>query len=266
MSPGRAVPCDLVLCDLDGVVWLDDSPIPGSAAAVGRLREAGCRVLFVTNFSFGRVAEMEAKLSRHGIEATGDVVTSAMAAASLVEPGERVLVAAGPGVVDAVEARGAVAVPTRSGARPVVDAVVVGFHRSFDFDVLDEAAAAVRAGARFIGTNDDATYPIPGGALPGSGALVAAVATAAGRAALVAGKPHEPMAALIRSATGVDPHRMVMVGDRGSTDGRFARTLGCPFALVLTGVTTRDAAAAEDADLVCDDLASVVDRLLAGHT
>ena len=93
--------------DLDGVVWLADTPIPGAAAAVERLRATGDRVVFVTNNSNGTVATVEAKLEAHGIPAAGDVVTSATVAATLVEPGTRVLVCGGDGVREAV----------RSGAR-----------------------------------------------------------------------------------------------------------------------------------------------------
>ncbi len=58
----------------------------------------------------------------------------------------------------------------------------------------------MRAGARFVATNVDPTYPVAGGLLPGAGALVAAVATASGRAPEVAGKPEPPMVALVRAA------------------------------------------------------------------
>ena len=99
-----------VLCDLDGVVWLAHAPIPGSVAAIESIRASGRRVLFVTNNSAGTRIEQEAALAAIGVEASGDVVTSAMAAAFLVEPGERVLVAGGPGVVEAVATRGATVV------------------------------------------------------------------------------------------------------------------------------------------------------------
>jgi glycerol-1-phosphatase len=85
------------LLDLDGVVWLGERPIDGAADAVARLRRAGERVIFATNNSWARVADQESKLDGMGIPAAGDVVTSAMAAATLVEPGERVLVSGGPG-------------------------------------------------------------------------------------------------------------------------------------------------------------------------
>ena len=236
--------------DLDGVIWLGEEPIPGSAEAVARLRATGEDVVFCTNNSSRPVAEVEAELARHGIPAAGDVVTSAMAAASLVEPGERVLICAGPGVVEAVERRGAAAV----FAGPA-DVVVVGLHRDFDYEGLRRAAGAVRDGARFIATNDDATYPTPDGPIPGGGAIVAAVATASGVSPVVAGKPHPPMAALIRDRLGPEG---TMVGDRLETDGLFAAALGYRFALVLTGVTAGAEGAVPIPDVVAPDLASLV--------
>jgi HAD superfamily hydrolase (TIGR01450 family) len=215
--------------DLDGVVWLAERPIDGAADAVGRLRAAGQRVIFATNNSWARLADQEAKLERMGIAAAGDVVTSAMAAATLVEPGERALVCGGPGVVEALTNRGAE--PVRDGA---ADAVVVGFHRDFDYERLGVAMTAVRHGARLIATNDDATYPTPDGPIPGGGSLAAAVAYASGVTATVAGKPHRPMAELIRALAGGEG---TVVGDRPETDGAFAVALGYRFALVLTGVT-----------------------------
>ena len=239
------------ILDLDGVVWLADQPIAGAADAVAALRAAGERVLFVTNNSSARLADQEAKLAAHGIPATGDVVTSAQAAASLVEPGMRALVCAGDGVREALEARGVEAVDDGDA-----DVVVVGWHRTFDYDRLTAAHRAVRRGARLIGTNDDATYPTPDGPIPGGGSILAAVATAAGVAPVVAGKPHEPMAVLVRSLAGPTG---TMVGDRPSTDGGFAVRLGYRFALVLSGVTAAaDLPVEPTPDVVADDLAALV--------
>ncbi|MCU1486459.1 MAG: putative phosphatase [Actinomycetia bacterium] len=246
------------LLDLDGVVWLSGVAIPGSPEAVARLRAAGERVLFVTNNSSARVAEQEAKLSAIGIPAVGDVVTSAMAAAALLEPGTTALVAGGPGIDEALAGRGVTAV--REGP---ADAVLVGFHRDFDFERLRVASGAVRAGARLIGTNDDATYPTPEGEIPGGGAILAAVAYASSVEPTVAGKPFPPMAEAVRSLVGDGPH--VMVGDRPSTDGLFARRLGATFGLVLSGVTKAHELPVEPApDVVGRDLAEVVAQVLAG--
>lgn len=239
--------------DLDGVIWLADDPIPGSAEAVARLRAAGEVVVFCTNNSSEPVGQVEAKLQRHGIPAQGDVLTSAMAAATLVEPGERVLVCGGPGVVEALTARGAV--PVRDGD---ADAVMVGFHHDFDYERLRIACAAARRGARLLATNDDSTYPTAAGLIPGGGAILAAVVAGAGVPAVVAGKPNGPMATLVRARLGANG---TMVGDRADTDGRFAVALGYRFALVLTGVATDEEGMDPPPDLVAPDLATLVNDL-----
>jgi 4-nitrophenyl phosphatase len=140
-----------------------------------------------------------------------------------------VLACAGPGVREALAAEGLTVVDDTPA-----EAVVVGFHREFDYDELDRASRAVREGARFVATNLDATYPVPGGLTPGAGALVAAVATASGGTPEVAGKPERPTVELIRARFATVG---VVVGDRPSTDGALAAALGWPFALVLSGVT-----------------------------
>lgn len=244
--------------DLDGVVWLAETPIEGAAAAVARLQAAGDPVVFVTNNSNPTAAEYEAKLARHGIEARGAVVTSAMAAATLIAPGERVLVCGGPGVVEALGARDVVIVDEGDA-----DVVLVGFHRDFDYERMRIASTAVRRGARLVATNDDATYPTPEGLIPGAGSILAGIECASGVRAEVAGKPYPAMAATV--AARLDGSGGAVVGDRPDTDGRFAVAMGYRFALVLTGVVTADDVASVDPppDEVAPDLATLVDRLLA---
>jgi 4-nitrophenyl phosphatase len=248
------------ILDLDGVLWRGDSPVAGSADAVAALRRRGDDVRFLTNNSSMTLVQYVEKLRTAGVEATPDeLLTSAQAAATLIEPGETVLVCAGPGVVEAVESRGAHAVHGDDGAD--IDAVVVGWHRDFDFDGMAAASNAVRKGARFVATNTDATFPIAGGLLPGNGAIVASVRVASGVDPVVAGKPHEAMAALVRERLGADTLRTsTLVGDRPDTDGLMARRLGVRFALVLTGVATQADADALDppADVVAADLAALV--------
>ena len=257
------------ILDLDGVVWLSEEPIPGSAEAVASLREAGHRVMFLTNNAGPRVAELVAKLEGMGVPASPDeVVTSAQAAASLLGPGSTALVCAGPGVREALEARGVRVV--REGD---ADAVVVGFHRDFDYGRLTAAFLAVHHGARLIGTNDDTTYPTPDGPVPGGGAILAAVVAASGVEAEVAGKPYAPMAALLAERLGLVDGRggaggggrggggggTILVGDRPSTDGLMARRLEVPFALVLSGVTGEEEVPLDDPpEYVVADLATLV--------
>lgn len=244
------------ICDLDGVIWLGDRPVPGSAEAVARLRAAGETVLFVTNNSSLTIADYLAKLGAVGIDAgPSDIVTSAAAAARLVDPAEVALVCGGPGVVEALAERGVRWV--RDGD---ADVVVVGWHRDFDFARMAAATRAVLRGARLVATNDDRTYPSPDGPLPGCGAILASIVAATGATPVVAGKPHEPMAALVRERLGEGLAGSTFVGDRPDTDGRMARALGIRFALVLSGITRPEGPPPDPPpDLVGPDLLSVVE-------
>jgi HAD superfamily hydrolase (TIGR01450 family) len=237
--------------DLDGVVWLADQPIAGAAEAIEELRRRGEAIAFVTNNSAVPRADVEAKLARFGIDPRDDVVTSAMAAATLVQPGERALLCGGPGIAIELEARGVEVV--RDGD---ADAVLVGFHRDFDYERMRVAATAVRRGARLIATNDDATYPTPDGPIPGGGSILASIVTASATDPVVAGKPYATMVDLVRSRVGATG---VGVGDRPDTDGRFARALGFEWALVLSGVTRAEDLPVDPApDRVAGDLAELV--------
>lgn len=243
--------------DLDGVVWLAGRPVQGSAEAVEALRRAGERVVFLTNNSGPTLEGHVEALARVGIDAAPeDVATSSQAAAGMLQPGQRATVVGDAGLRQALGLHGVDIVPACAGA----DAVVMGRTVDLDYEELSAAADAVRAGARFIATNTDATFPAPERLLPGAGALVAFVATAAGRAPEVAGKPHRPMAALVRARYG---RLSVMAGDRPDTDGGFASLVGARFGLVLSGVT-------KEADLpvnpapafVAPDLAALVEAVL----
>jgi len=250
------------ILDLDGVVWLSEQPIAGSQEAIAALRAAGHRVIFLTNNAGPRVAELVGKLRGMGVPAEPEeVVTSAQAAASMLEPGSTALLCAGPGAREALEARGVKVV--REGD---ADAVVVGFHRDFDYDRLTAAFRAVHHGARLVGTNDDTTYPTPDGPVPGGGAILAAVAAAAGVEPEVAGKPYAPMAALLAERLGEERGAgagSILVGDRPSTDGLMARRLELPFALVLSGVTGEEGVSLDDPpEFVVADLATLVRQQL----
>ena len=145
------------------------------------------------------------------------------------------MVLGGPGVIEELTARGVDTVKPEKGQDPgAVDAVVVGMDPLFDYESLAAATVALHAGARLIGTNDDATFPAPGAVLPGAGSLLAAVARAGQTEPIIAGKPYP--------ADG----RLGARADRRCRDGRRRppfdrRAAGSEaqdaFGLVLTGVT-----------------------------
>jgi len=246
------------LLDCDGVVWLAEQAIPGAAEAVRKLRASGLRVVFLTNNSYPRCSDHLEKLERLGMPTEPeDILSSAMAVAVLLEPGERALVLGGPGVIEELALRGVTTITPGADRRPgPIDAVVVGMDPSFDFAALSAATAALHAGARLIATNDDATFPAPEGLLPGAGSLLAAVATAGQARPAIAGKPHLPTVQLVRDRIG---DVEVVVGDRPSTDGLLARGLRTRFALVLTGVTPAAHGPLDPApDLEAPDLLALV--------
>lgn len=183
------------------------------------------------------------------------MVTAAMATASMIEPGARVLAVGSEGLRTALVDRGAELVDAPTDA----DVVAVGITIDFDYTMMTAAMRAIRAGARFIATNDDTTFPDAGGLLPGNGALVAAIAACAEQVPEVAGKPHEPIAAFVRARLG---DTGIMVGDRPDTDGRFADAVGYDFGLVLTGVVGPDDLPVDPSPrFVADDLLSLVQKL-----
>jgi HAD superfamily hydrolase (TIGR01450 family) len=252
---------DGLLIDLDGVVWIGRDPVPGSVEALRALRAAGKRIVFVTN-NPGRLPQAYAERLRGlGVEVgVEQVVTAGVVVARLAAE------AAGPGggafVIGAAPLKEMV---TAAGARVLegetaraADVVVVSGHRGFDYGELETAKFALDGGARLFATSHDPTMPFPGGELPGTGAVLAAVEVASGRSAEIAGKPESHLFEIAKEAAGGG--RLAMVGDRFSSDIEGGRRAGLETVLVLSGTTSREeAAAAEPApDHVVADLAALV--------
>jgi len=248
--------------DLDGVMWRGDRSIEGSPAAIDLLLERGDRVVFCTNHAMSPESKVR-QLRSMGVPDC-PVVTSGDAVVAECAGAEAVLVLGDPTLIRYLQQRGLAAVGVadldEGGPVPPVDVVVVGAMDDWDRSRVGLTADAIRAGARFLATNDDATFPASGPAgprlLPGNGALVAAVATASGGSPTVTGKPHRSMADVIVERHG---HVDVVVGDKPETDGGLAVTLGARFALVLSGVTAvADLPVEPTPWKVADDLAALV--------
>ncbi|MGH3666040.1 MAG: HAD-IIA family hydrolase [Egibacteraceae bacterium] len=223
--------------DVDGVLVRHTEPVAGAPETLAALRRRGTGVAFVTNNASRTPAEVAHVLTAAGIEAAADeVVTSSLGAVELLEPGTRCLVIGMHGLRTALDEHGCVVVTEPDEAQ----AVVVGWDRSLRWDDLRRATLALAGGARFVGTNADASYPGSDGPWPGNGAILAALTVASGREPEIAGKPG---AAMFRAAARKLPSGpLLMVGDRPETDLSGAAELGWDTALVLTGVTTAEAA------------------------
>lgn len=239
----------LAIFDLDGTLYRGGEPIPHAVETVRELRARGVQVRYLTNNSGQTRLFFAQKLTAMGFPcAVTDVWSSGLGAAmALASAGHRrVFIIGEPGLVQTLREADVRAVNagesdgvTRLEKPAAADAVVVGICRRFSYDLMDSAMQEVRAGAAFYATNTDATYPLEGGRfIPGSGSLVAAVATCTGVQPTVIGKPNPFLVERILEETGVAASDCVLVGDRPETDLECGRRLGCQTHLVLTGVVS----------------------------
>jgi len=257
---------DGLLVDLDGVVWICREPVPGSPETLRALLEADKRFVFVTNNPSKHPRAYAKRLGEMGVGVVPEqVVTAGMVAARLA--GEAAAAAAGksggafvigmPALEEMVANAGA-RLLERNEAQEA-DVVVVSGHREFDYRELLAAKQALDRGAALVATSRDPTMPHPGGELPGTGAVLAAVETASGRRAEIAGKPERHLFEMARAALG-GAERVAMIGDRVSSDIAGGQAAGLETVLVLSGTTSREEAAAADPapDFVLEDLSGLL--------
>ena len=231
--------------DLDGTIYLGERAIPGAPETVRCLRQAGCRVTFVSNKPLEPRERYAEKLTRLGIPTDpADVLTSGhvlgrwLAAES---PGARVFVVGEPPLLAELAAFG-LQITNGSQHSEEADFVVAAFDRTFDYGKLNVAFQAIRRGARLVATNADRTCPVEGGEIPDAAAVIGAIEGCTGKKVeLVAGKPSPLIieAGLARMG-GLSPRQCLVVGDRLETDVVMAQRAGAVSALVLTGVTRRE--------------------------
>jgi HAD superfamily hydrolase (TIGR01450 family) len=227
---------DLVMFDLDGVVYVGGDAIDGVAEVIDRVRESGRHVAFVTNNASRTPDQVATKLTKVGVSAeAADVVTSAQAAARLLAEehgaGARVLMLGGEGLRVAL---------LEAGLEPVEDpdgavAVASGYGPDVRWRDIMRVATLVRDGLPYVASNADLTIPTPYGLAPGHGVLVRTITGFAGVDATVAGKPEKPL--MEETVLRVGGDRPLMVGDRLDTDIEGAHAIDAPSLLVLTGVT-----------------------------
>jgi len=233
---------DHVLLDLDGCVWLGDEPIHGAVEAVAALREAGKGIAYVTNDGRSATEDYVRKLWRLGFQASLEEVVTVGGALQHVlslRGGGSAFVIGSPAIFRHVTDAGLRIVNgTEFAAR--ADVVVVAAHEGFAYPDLVCAVQSVLRGADLVGAGRDATFPMPDGPWPASGAVLAAVEYATGKRGATVGKPE---AQVFRTALDrLGPGRALVVGDRLDTDLVGAAAARLDAAIVLTGVATREEA------------------------
>lgn len=280
--------------DLDGVIWIGGALIDGVKEALDMLRRLGKAIIFATNNSTKRRAEVAAKLRELGLEWVEErhVFSSGFAAASLLEAkgiplGSKVYIVGEDGLVAEMSAKGfqPVGGPADAGQKTLEEvsakiqsltghesdfgAVVCGLDRQLNYFKVAVASQLVRAGVPLFASNEDLYGPLGIGNQnwPGAGSVVAAVAAGSGRwppsPDAVAGKPSKVFADMLRRELGgLAASKMVMVGDRLDTDIAFGAAAGMRTLLVLSGVTDEATARQSRGDLAPDFFAPSVAALL----
>ena len=225
--------------DLDGTVYLGDALLPGAKRTIETVRQAGCRLAFVSNKPVATRQSYADKLTRLGLPTSlEEIVNSSQVLIAYLQkraPGARVFPIGEQVLIDELAAAGFLL--TEKPAK--IEYVIASFDRTFVYHKLQVAFDAIRAGAHLIATNADAYCPVPGGGEPDAAAIIAAIEACTGcKNEFVAGKPSSLMARTAMSILGTDPRDSIMVGDRVETDTLMGQRAGMATALPLTGATT----------------------------
>jgi 4-nitrophenyl phosphatase len=255
-----------VISDMDGVLWEGDRPLAGISAFFDALHTQRLPFVLATNNSSKTRMDYVHKLAKMGAPniAEDRIVTSGTATAAYLqkhyEHGTAIHVFGSHGLYDVVREAGFV-ISENGAAR----AVVAGLNWELDYDALKRASFAIRAGADFIGTNPDTTFPTPEGPAPGAGSMLAALQAATGVTPTIIGKPYPHMFEAALDLLGTAPAETLMIGDRLNTDIVGAARLGIQTALVLTGISSEDELAASPVkpDFIYPDLPALAQALLA---
>lgn len=252
-----------LIIDMDGVIWKADAPIGDLAHTFNRVRERGLRFVFATNNSTRTSDQYTARLKEFGVEVEPwQIVTSSHAAAHAVTrkfpPGTRIFMIGEDGLRVAFEEKGFEILPVEDASR--AEAVVMGIDRNVTFQKLAEATLLVRRGVPFYATNPDKTFPTPRGEIPGAGAWYSIIVTASDVQPVVAGKPYPFLMELSLEKLGTASRESLVVGDRLETDIAAGQAVGCPTALVLSGVSTLEQADLwrPKIDFIARDLAELI--------
>jgi 4-nitrophenyl phosphatase len=252
-----------LILDMDGVVWKSDSPIGDLPAIFVRIRERGLKFVFATNNGTRTSEEYQQKLADLGVQVEPwQIVTSALGIAFILGQkyprGTKVFMIGEEGIRLALEEKGFEILSVDDA--PQAQAVVMGIDRGINFQKVAEATLLVRAGIPFYTTNTDRTFPTPRGEIPGSGAWLSVVTTATGVEPIIAGKPFPYLMEFALERLGTTKEETLVVGDRLETDVAAGQNVGCPTALVLSGVSTREQAEAwrPRIDILADDLSALV--------
>ena len=253
-----------VIMDVDGVVINGRTMIQGAQKAILEMRAMGLKIFFLSNNSRRSNDSLKEKLSAAGLDVRkGETYTASYAVACYLSenyPGKTVY--SFSGMDEELRKKGIKLVDSENA-----QVVAVGFDREISYEKLAKSFRAIKNGAVFIAANDDPSYPVEDGFLPGAGAMVAAVSFSTEKKPIIVGKPHTYMIELLLREQGLSKNEVIMVGDRLDYDVGMAHAAGVKGVLVLTGVSDRGTLRANariKPDLVVKSLAELPSSLKKG--
>jgi 4-nitrophenyl phosphatase len=257
-----------LLIDGDGVLWTQNQPMPGLNRFFGALAARGIQWALLTNNATKSQADYVAKLQGFSVQARPDQIVGSANVTALTlrrrfPAGTPLYVIGGTGLRNALADAGFTVHNGHDRPEVEIPAVVVGMDTELTYRKLAVATLLIRAGATFIATNPDRTFPTPQGIVPGAGSLIAALVAATDVEPEVIGKPAPALFEAAMEQLGATPGETAMLGDRMETDILGAQRLGLGTILVLTGVTRREDLPAFDyqPDMVCHSIAEIADAL-----
>lgn len=229
-----------ILLDVDGVFHVSGEPIPGGAAVVARLREAGHRVRFVTNNTTRARADLAGDLRALGVELDDEELQTTPAAAARALKGRRVLALTMAAIVpdlEGVELVGEDAEAVLLGGADETDET----GRVFSYHNLARAFHELDGGAELYCLHKNRWWQTARGPFLDAGAFVAGLEYAGGVEATVLGKPSGAYFAAALEALDADANMSWMVGDDIESDIAGAQKHGMKTILVRTGKFRPDA-------------------------
>jgi len=248
-----------VILDMDGVLYRGDSAIEGSAGAVRAFRNAGLRIVCLTNNARRTPEAYADKLAGFGIEMDpADIVTSGTAVArylTALTPSPKVHVAGSAALRKALLDAGAI-------ESDAPDYVVAGIDLDMTIADLTPAIRHITNGAQLIGSNGDAVIPTSDGPEPEAGPVVAFLETATGCKAVVLGKPEPDIYESALERLGLDRDDVIAVGDTFETDIAGATAASLRSILVASGNSAPDQAGSPEPTLRFADLSAATAFLI----
>lgn len=249
-----------VLFDIDGVVHVGKTAIPGAADALRHLDRKSTPYRFVTNTTTKSPRTLHERMQAMGLPIAdpGLILTTHEVAAAWLRargcPSCLLLVND-----DARETYGGL--PT-SNDRP--DYVVIGdIGDAWNYDILDRVFNMVMDGAAMLALHKGRYRQTENGLRMDIGAFVAGLEYTTGRTATIVGKPSSAFFDMAVQRLGVAKDRVVMVGDDIESDIGGAQNAGIRGILVRTGKYREDAAAqsAVRPDAVIDSVADLIQMI-----